>query len=219
MTGRTVRCGYRDRVAVLGLLLAFVLGPLGAPAPGLLADGAGPPEVQWRESRAEGLPFDGRLVGGVQLPEWGEDFFTFDLANGGIVNPGFRRWGTDDTVRTLLRVVREHRAAHPGAPRVGIGDLSRRHGGRFGPRFGGLGHSSHQNGLDVDVLYPRLDRREDQPYRPGEVDRRLAQDLVDRFVAAGAEYVFVGPSLRLRGPRDVVQPLAHHDDHLHVRMR
>jgi hypothetical protein len=31
--------------------------------------------------------------------------------------------------------------------------------------------------------------------------------------------VFVGPSLGLRGPPRVVQELAHHDDHLHVRIR
>ena len=35
---------------------------------------------------------------------------------------------------------------------------------------------------------------------------------------AGAVNVFVGPSLDLRGPRDVVTPLVHHDDHLHVRL-
>jgi hypothetical protein len=51
------------------------------------------------------------------------------------------------------------------------------------------------------------------------VDRVLAQDLVDRFVAAGAQYVFVGYRVGLRGPRRVVQAIPHHDDHLHVRLR
>jgi hypothetical protein len=37
-------------------------------------------------------------------------------------------------------------------------------------------------------------------------------------VRAGAVNVFVGPSLDLRGPRNVVEPLVHHDDHLHVRL-
>jgi hypothetical protein len=46
----------------------------------------------------------------------------------------------------------------------------------------------------------------------------LAQDLVDRFVAAGAQRVFVGPRVGLRGPRGIVARLAHHDDHLHVRI-
>jgi hypothetical protein len=30
--------------------------------------------------------------------------------------------------------------------------------------------------------------------------------------------VFVGPSLGLRGPRRIVSPLVHHDNHLHVRL-
>ena len=108
---------------------------------------------------------------------------------------------------------------HPDAPPVLVGDLSRPRGGDFGPRFGGIGHASHQNGLDADVYYPRLDRRLRRAWRPDQVDRAAAQELVDAFVAEGAEYVFVGPSLGLRGPRKVVQVLTHHDDHLHVRLR
>ena len=49
------------------------------------------------------------------------------------------------------------------------------------------------------------------------MDRELAQELVDRFVAAGAYMAFVGPKVGLHGPRGVVQVLAHHDDHVHVR--
>ena len=41
---------------------------------------------------------------------------------------------------------------------------------------------------------------------------------MDRFVDAGAQKVFVGTRLRLTGPRAVVIPLAHHDDHMHVRL-
>jgi hypothetical protein len=37
-------------------------------------------------------------------------------------------------------------------------------------------------------------------------------------VLAGARYVFTGPHLSLRGPRGVVQKLAYHDDHMHVRL-
>ena len=121
-------------------------------------------------------------------------------------------------MRTLLDVIEQYRLANPLAPRVGIGDLSRRHGGEFGVRFGGLGHGSHQNGLDADVYYPRIDGLERRAYRPSQVDQLLAQDLLDRFVAAGARVVYVGPSLRLEGPRKVVVPLVHHDDHMHVRL-
>jgi murein endopeptidase len=121
-------------------------------------------------------------------------------------------------VRLVLRIARAYGDAHPHAPRIAVGDLSRPRGGDFGPQFGYIGHASHQNGLDVDVYYPRRDRRERPPKRPSQVDRRLAQDLVDRFVREGAEIVYVGPNTGFTGPRRIVRVLWNHDNHLHVRI-
>ncbi len=170
-------------------------------------------------SRALGRPFGGRLVGGVPFPPEGIDHFTWDPVLKQSPNRLWRRYGTDRTVARILRTLAAFRRAHPEAPPVGVGDLSRPRGGEFGRRFGGLGHASHQNGLDVDVYYVRRDRVLRKPERPSEVDRALAQALVDAFVRAGATNVFVGPSLGIRGPRRIVQPLVHHDDHLHARFR
>ncbi len=176
--------------------------------------------VVWHHSKALGKPaYKGRLVNGTQLPELGEDFFTWDPIYNRIPNREWRRYGTDRLIRTILTVLHEYRTARDGAQRVGIMDLSRTHGGRFGRNFGGLGHASHQNGLDADILYPRKDGTEARATKPSLVDRELAQDLVDRFVAAGAVKVFVGPHLHLKGPKNVVVPLIYHDDHLHVRIR
>lgn len=211
--------GARRRRIVLALVTSALLAVattlvLIRPAVALpVADSA------WPASRAVGLPHAGRLIGGVQLPEEGFDFFTWDPVLGAAPDRGWRRWGTDRLLHTLYGVLADYRAADPLAPRLGIMDLSRPRGGPFGRRYGGLGHLSHQNGLDMDVLYPRTDERERRPFRPDQVDRVRAQALVDLFVAAGARYVFVGPSLGLTGPRKVVVPLAHHDDHLHVRIR
>jgi murein endopeptidase len=188
------------------------------PAPVVTAPAVDPP-IAWRTSQAVGKPFAGRLVDGVQLPAEGRDFWTYDWGLRVSPNRPWRRWGTDRLVVTLLDVIAGYRAANPGAPRVGIADLSRPHGGRFGRNFGGLGHSSHQNGLDADVLYPRVDGLERRAWEPELVDHALAQDLVDRFVDAGAVYVFTGPRVGLRGPRKVVVTLVHHDDHMHVRVR
>lgn len=176
-------------------------------------------EFQWRDSSALGAPNRGALVNGVQLPAEGADFFTWDFPLGRAPNRGWRRWGSDDTVRVVLGVLAEYRLARPEAPRVGIADLSRRYGGPFGRRFGGLGHVSHQNGLDVDILYPRRDGLELAPESPRQIDRALAQDLIDRFVAARVQLAFIGPRTKLRGPKRIVQKLVHHDDHLHVRLR
>ncbi len=177
------------------------------------------PAIGWLDSKPLGRPFRrGKLRGGVQLPSEGDDFFTWDFPYGVTPNRGWRRWGADGTIRIVLEVLCDFRAANPGAPRIGIADISRPRGGKFGARFGGLGHASHQNGLDVDILYPRSDLYESTPTHPSQINRALAQDLVDRFVAAGAEYVFVGLGTRLVGPKGIVTKIGHHDDHLHVRI-
>ena len=163
-------------------------------------------------------PAEGRLRDGVQLPAESFDFVTWDPVLKQTPNRGWRRWGTRKLVETTEVVLRQYRDAHPDAPRVLVGDLSRRHGGFFGRRYGGLGHQSHQNGLDVDGYYPRLDGLERAARRPDQVDREAAQELVDRFVAFGAIKVFVGPNVHLSGRRGVVTPLVYHDDHLHVRL-
>jgi murein endopeptidase len=210
------------RVAAVATLTATALAatPAGAqvapPEPQAIAPEAPLPDAP--RSIAVGRPWHGRLEHGVQLPEAGADFLTWDPVLHRSPNRGSRRWGIDALVVVLDSVTREYRAAHPGVPPVLIADLSRPRGGPFGRRYGGLGHASHQNGLDADVMYPRRDGALLAPRRPAEVDRALAQDLVDRFRAAGAVRLFVGPRLHLRGPRGVVVALAHHDDHVHVRI-
>jgi murein endopeptidase len=163
-------------------------------------------------------PAELHLRHGVQLPAESFDWITWDPALKRTPNRWWRRWGTVKLVDTTELVLREYHDAHPDAPRVLVGDLSRPHGGFFGARYGGLGHNSHQNGLDVDIYYPRTDGLERAARRPDQVDVVAAQELVDRFVAWGAIKVFVGPDLPLHGPRRIVTPLVYHDDHLHVRL-
>jgi Penicillin-insensitive murein endopeptidase len=198
-------------------MLALPFGPPQPPPPPPPPD---PPALvaRWRDSVALGTPSAGRLLRGVRLPAGGPAFFTWDPLTHESPSPGWRRNGTDGLVRIVLRVLRRFASEHPRAPRIGVGDLSRPHGGSFGPEWGGPGHVSHQNGLDIDVYFPRHDRRERPPKRIGQVDLSLSQELVDRFVEAGAEKIFVGPSTGLRGPPGVVEVLPHHDNHLHVRI-
>jgi penicillin-insensitive murein endopeptidase len=170
------------------------------------------PRIRWRDSRALGTPSAGRLVDAVRLPARGKHFLTWDPVRKRTPNRWTRRNGTDDLVRTLLSVAKRHDGP------ILIGDLSRPHGGDFGRRYGPIGHASHQNGLDADVYFPRKDGKPRAPRTLDQVDRAKAQDLVDRFVRAGASKIFVGAGLRLKGPAAVVQPWPNHDDHLHVRL-
>jgi hypothetical protein len=196
--------------------------PTGQVRASLTTVGAGsePPLMQVPDvgSIAVGAPNRGRLVNGLQLPEAGPDWVTWDGPLGRSPSRGDRRWGTDRLLAFLIACLRDYRLANPGAPPVLIGDLSRPGGGPFGSDFGGLGHASHQNGLDVDVLYPRADRLLLPPTSVGEVDRPLAQDLVNRFVARGAQFAFVGLRIGIGGPPEIVQRIEHHDDHVHVRI-
>ena len=175
------------------------------------------PAIAWRGSTAIGTHEHGHLVNGVQLPGEGTDYTTWDPGRETTSSDGWRRVGTDRLISTTLCVIDQFRAAHRAAARVLIGDISLPKGGPFGNEFGGLGHVSHQIGLDVDIYYPRKDGRETAPARVRDIDHELAQDLIDRFTAAGAITIYIGPRTKLRGPARVVQIAKNHDNHFHVR--
>jgi hypothetical protein len=170
------------------------------------------PRIAWHHATSVGLPYGGSLVDGTQLPIEGPNWVTWDPVTDSVPNLPHRLYGNERTIRTILRVTAAYRAAHPKAPRVVIGDISREGGGPMTDE-----HVSHQNGLDVDVYFPRRDHLLRSPVSTDQIDRRLAQDLLDRFVAAGAQMVFVGFSTGLHGPAGVVIPYPGHENHMHVR--
>jgi murein endopeptidase len=169
-------------------------------------------------SRALGLPNNGRLSCGVQLPGETDALVTWDSVLGQSPSRGWRRWGTSKLVREVEQISIDYGVRFPIGPRLVVGDLSRPHGGPFGTEYGGVGHASHQNGLDADIFYPRADGLEMPPEQPGLIDRRRAQWLVDR-ASRGAHFVFIGPHTGLRRTHPWVQYLAaYHDNHMHLRI-
>jgi len=170
------------------------------------------PEIVWRDSISLGLPYHGRLIDGVLFPAQSPLWVTWDPALDRVPDRGYRRYGSAKLIHMLISVIQAYHEANPEAPRLVIGDISRYGGGPLDQ------HVSHQNGLYVDVYYPRIDRREIAPTSVDQVDIPLSRDLLQRFVAANAEFVFVGPQLPLTGPAGVVEPLAAHDNHMHVRI-
>ena len=169
------------------------------------------PAIHWRQATSHGLHYSGSLDAGTQLPVQGPGWVTWNPVEDSVPNAPHRLYGNERTIRKTLSVIAAYRAANPRAPLVVVGDISFRRGGPM------EAHRSHQNGLDVDVYYPRRDGALREPRTTRQIDRRLAQDLVDRFVAAGARMVFVGYSTDLRGPKDVVIPYPNHENHMHVR--
>jgi len=169
------------------------------------------PKVQWRHARSVGLPYAGYLVDGTQLPIDGPAWVTWDPVTDSVPNQPHRLYGNEHTISTIIQVTEAYRAAHPDAPPVVIGDISFEDGGPMDE------HVSHQNGLDVDVYYPRRDGELRAPTETDQIDTALAQDLLDRFFAAGAQVIFVGFSTGLHGAAGVIVPYPNHEYHMHVR--
>lgn len=102
---------------------------------------------------------------------------------------------TADIIRTLRR--------WPSAT------LGLRHGGKID------GHSTHENGRQIDPYYPRRDRTLREPPTVAQVDMRLSGEPVRAMLNAGAHQVLIGPDTRIPAPPGVMR-WPSHDDHLHT---
>ena len=90
---------------------------------------------------------------------------------------------------------------NPDAPRVAVGDMGLRHGGEID------GHSTHENGRQIDLYFPRRDRELREPHTIAQVDMRLSRELVRAMLDAGADQVLIGPHIRI-GTSAARDPLA-----------
>lgn len=74
-----------------------------------------------------------------------------------ILRPRERRYGALEMISLLENTAAEMTVLYPDTERVQIGDIANQKGGKAG------GHDSHTNGLDADVSYYRVDRKEIEP--------------------------------------------------------
>jgi hypothetical protein len=163
---------------------------------------------------------NGRLECGWTLAPRTATYRTWDYPHGRSPNAADRRVGTDREIELIERIAGLWHADHPDRPLL-IGDLSRPTGGPFGPLFGGPGHASHQNGLDVDVFMPRVDARMKPATKPVQVDLTLARELIADFGASGdVKVMFVGCLRDYASASDKASKLCNgeHENHVHVRL-
>lgn len=180
-------------------------------------------------SGSTGSPNNGRLRGGVLLPD----------GLGYRIRDRSRSYGTPATVNHLRNGLARVSARFVEVPDVIVHDLSTERGGRLG------GHLSHQNGLDADVSYYRVDAPEFanwQTVTAEELDVRLQWYLFRTWLDLGVvEYLFVDYELQRplyeyaqargateeqlaewfeyprRGSQGIIRHSGGHDDHFHVR--
>jgi penicillin-insensitive murein endopeptidase len=108
-------------------------------------------------------------------------------ANGNLKNPknlslegeGFvklfrqreRFWGNDQLIELISDSAMDFKQIYPASERLQVGDLSQKIGGKIS------GHNSHQNGLDVDLVYFRVNHQEQ--------DLNQTNGFVEKFVENG----------------------------------
>jgi LysM repeat protein len=85
--------------------------------------------------QSRGLPWNGRLSDGVQLP----------VGDGYHIRRPHRAWGCSHVVAHIERAIAAVRARFPAVHTLAIGDLSVKKGGAI------TDHRSHQSGRDVDI--------------------------------------------------------------------
>lgn len=81
----------------------------------------------------------GRLLNGWLMPEGDESSGYF------LRTERPRSWATENTITSLLTAFKAYAEKYPDAPRVNVGDFSKRRGGKISP------HASHTSGRDVDI--------------------------------------------------------------------
>jgi murein endopeptidase len=153
-----------------------------------------------------GTPDAGLLLNPLPFPEG--SFWT--------VRDPRESWGTDETIAYLIAAIESVEARYPGSPRLVIGDLSNPVGGRLNR------HRSHQAGRDADVGFY---------YARGAVDAFLTETDVDRIfvdrsimallyreaVEEGEERAWLDDVFGRADDKGVIQHVARHKDHFHVR--
>ncbi len=107
---------------------------------------------QGEREQAKGFYSGGSLLNPNELPLEGFGFVK-------LFRPRNRGFGTFDLITLLQETSAQLQLLHPSRDRVQVGDASQEVGGRVS------GHVSHQNGLDVDVAFLRVDQTEQDPER------------------------------------------------------
>jgi murein endopeptidase len=170
---------------------------------------ANPPDCERHRSVSIGSPGNGRLVNGVLFPAIGPDHFAWNFRRQRIGGSDRTRWGHCHVVRAVLHGLAAYRARNPAAPPAAVGDMALRRGGEID------GHSTHENGRQIDIYYPRRDRRYREPHTVAQVDLRLTRELVRAMLNAGAHQVLIGRNIQINTPPRVIR-WPNHDDHLHA---
>ncbi len=207
--------------------------PSPAPTSPLLALSDGELQKRWAHDKASlgslsvGAPNLGLLINGVPMGE-SAAWVVLDPAGA---------YGTEETVRSIARIIERAHEKFPDTKPLAIGHISAQHGGHLSP------HKSHQAGRDVDIAYyltqgqrglvaettTTLSGAEtwvmvktallETPVEMIFMDNGVQRLLVDHALAHGESPEFIDEVFLVRGknPAAPIRHLHGHHNHFHVR--
>jgi len=167
-------------------------------------------------SQASGFYADGKLKAPTQLPNEGFGFSRY-------LTKKDRSWGTTDLITLIQNVAEVFFKNFPDFGPLAVGDISQREGGDITP------HASHQNGLDVDILYVKK-------LKSNSYDPQGNLDLFKMIVASKhVNRIFLSPTMKKNLCKHAkssglmedeltletlhrLRPLEKHTTHFHIRM-
>lgn len=185
--------------------------------------------------QAIGFYSKGSMINAIQFP----------LEDDGLIKlfrPRNRAWATTDLVSVVQAAIGDYRSIYANSEQIQIGDVANEHGGSIGL------HASHQNGLDADIAYLRLDHGIQDPNSVAGFEESFVKSnqisnnfdfernwaLVKALVSSGKiNRIFVDKSIkrelcekaRIWGEYTPdleylrrLRPWPNHDDHMHVRI-
>lgn len=179
----------------------------------------------------------GTLKNAVELPVAGPGYMKlFKERN--------RAWGTQEMIDMIIGAGDHMNTMYPETDRMQIGDISKEEGGLLSDL-----HNSHQNGLDVDLTYYRVNKVEQLPTQiNGFVENMVVRKRLSKnfdtarnwefmktlHKIARVQRIFMDPVIKKEFCRfarlnnelisqvEVLRsfrPYPNHDDHMHVRLR
>ncbi len=184
-------------------------------------------------ARSVGQVTDGALESGCRIASSGPGYHSTNK-NG---------YGTDETIALLQWAAAQMSQQFPSSPPLVIGAIAKESGGFYPP------HKSHQSGRDVDIGYPRTDRKLQRQFVPtdsGSIDNERLWALLEAWLATGRlGFVFMDYQLQAAlyhdlldvgyteaqldpifqypagpaVPRGLIRHASGHADHFHLRFR
>ncbi len=180
---------------------------------------------------------EGSLRNAVRLPDEGPGFMKLFLHRN-------RAWGTQEMIDAIVKTTAEMDKSFPKSDRLQVGDISQENGGLVDDL-----HTSHQNGLDADLTFYRVNKIEQSPSHVngfqelmvvrGKISRNFDSARNWKFLKelhknGRVQRIFLDPVIKkeiCRYARSVkesaiflevlrsLRPYPNHQEHMHVRLK